>query len=88
MALLNNAFNPATVNGLMCRNTISVSWRGEVFDCDFNQMLKMQWREHDPVAQPLGYRSGRGRGSPNPNRRALLWLHRRCWLKTAAARSS
>jgi radical SAM/Cys-rich protein len=45
MLLLNKAFNPATVNGLMCRNTINVSWRGEVFDCDFNQMLKLQWRE-------------------------------------------
>jgi radical SAM/Cys-rich protein len=43
MALLNDAFNPATVDGLMCRNTINVSWEGEVFDCDFNQMLKMQW---------------------------------------------
>ena len=43
MALLNDAFNPATVTGLMCRNTISVSWQGEVFDCDFNQMLKMRW---------------------------------------------
>ncbi len=43
MALLNDAFNPATVNGLMCRNTISVSWQGEVFDCDFNQMLGMPW---------------------------------------------
>jgi radical SAM/Cys-rich protein len=43
MALLNDAFNPATVNGLMCRNTINVSWQGEVFDCDFNQMLKMGW---------------------------------------------
>ncbi len=45
MLLLNDAFNPATVEGLMCRNTINVSWRGEVFDCDFNQMLKMQWRD-------------------------------------------
>ena len=44
MLLLQEAFNPATVDGLMCRNTINVSWRGEVFDCDFNQMLKMQWR--------------------------------------------
>jgi len=43
MALLNDAFNPATVEGLMCRNTINVSWQGEVFDCDFNQMLKMPW---------------------------------------------
>jgi len=45
MALLNESFNPATVEGLMCRNTISVSWTGEVFDCDFNQMLKMQWHD-------------------------------------------
>jgi radical SAM/Cys-rich protein len=47
MLLLNDAFNPGTVNGLMCRNTINVSWQGEVFDCDFNQMMKMQWRDGD-----------------------------------------
>jgi radical SAM/Cys-rich protein len=39
--LLKDAFNPATVAGLMCLNTINVSWRGEVFDCDFNQMLNL-----------------------------------------------
>ena len=43
MQLLIDAFNPATVDGLMCRNTISVGWRGEVYDCDFNQQLDMQW---------------------------------------------
>jgi radical SAM/Cys-rich protein len=43
MQLLIENFNASTVNGLMCRNTINVSWRGEVFDCDFNQMLKLQW---------------------------------------------
>jgi len=43
--LLADAFNPATVAGLMCRNTINISWQGEVFDCDFNQMLKMQWTD-------------------------------------------
>jgi radical SAM/Cys-rich protein len=42
MELLIQAFNPATINGLMCRNTISVGWRGEVYDCDFNQQLGMQ----------------------------------------------
>jgi len=47
MMLLKEAFNPQTVEGLMCRNTINVSWTGEVFDCDFNQMLKMQWRDRD-----------------------------------------
>lgn len=25
----------------MCRNTINVSWLGEVYDCDFNQMLNL-----------------------------------------------
>jgi radical SAM/Cys-rich protein len=43
MQLLVSAFNPATIDGLMCRNTISVGWRGEVYDCDFNQQLRMQW---------------------------------------------
>ena len=43
MELLIQAFNPATINGLMCCNTISVGWRGEVYDCDFNQQLGMQW---------------------------------------------
>ncbi|MCC6159622.1 MAG: arsenosugar biosynthesis radical SAM protein ArsS [Deltaproteobacteria bacterium] len=36
------SFNPATIDGLMCRNTISVSWDGRVFDCDFNQMLDLE----------------------------------------------
>lgn len=36
-----NAFNPATITGLMCRNTLSVNWKGELFDCDFNQQLEM-----------------------------------------------
>jgi radical SAM/Cys-rich protein len=43
MRLLIDGFNPATISGLMCRNTISVGWRGEVYDCDFNQQLGMQW---------------------------------------------
>jgi radical SAM/Cys-rich protein len=40
--LLANSFNPATVDGLMCRTTLSVGYQGEVYDCDFNQMLGMQ----------------------------------------------
>ena len=49
MQLLMDAFNPATVDGLMCRNTISVGWRGEVYDCDFNQQLGMQWENGEPL---------------------------------------
>jgi radical SAM/Cys-rich protein len=35
------AFNPAAVAGLMCRNTLSVGWDGQLYDCDFNQMLEL-----------------------------------------------
>ncbi|MEQ8474526.1 MAG: arsenosugar biosynthesis radical SAM protein ArsS [Marinoscillum sp.] len=37
-----NAFNPAAAVGVMCRNTISVSWDGYLYDCDFNQMLDLK----------------------------------------------
>ena len=40
-SLLKDAFNPETIDGLMCRDTINVNWLGEVFDCDFNQMLNL-----------------------------------------------
>jgi radical SAM/Cys-rich protein len=49
LELLVNAFNPATVEGLMCRTTLSVGYRGELYDCDFNQMLGMQWRNGAPL---------------------------------------
>jgi radical SAM/Cys-rich protein len=40
-ALLVNHFNPEAVPGLMCRTTVSVDHRGELFDCDFNQALDL-----------------------------------------------
>jgi radical SAM/Cys-rich protein len=42
MALLTNHFNPATVNGLMCRDLVSIGWDGRIYDCDFNQMLDLE----------------------------------------------
>src|SRR5204862_2610294 len=41
MERLVSAFNPAAVDGLMCRNTISIGWDGQLYDCDFNQMLDL-----------------------------------------------
>ncbi|MGE0527219.1 MAG: arsenosugar biosynthesis radical SAM (seleno)protein ArsS [Parachlamydiales bacterium] len=41
MELLANSFNPSAALGVMCRNLVSVSWEGELFDCDFNQMLEL-----------------------------------------------
>jgi radical SAM/Cys-rich protein len=52
MGLLVNHFNPATVSNLMCRSLVSVGWDGELYDCDFNQMLEI----------------GVGAAGPGPNR--------------------
>ena len=41
MELLLNNFNPHSVDGLMCRSLISVGWEGQLYDCDFNQMLDL-----------------------------------------------
>jgi radical SAM/Cys-rich protein len=41
MELLVNSYNPSTVKGLMCLNTVSVGWTGALYDCDFNQQLGM-----------------------------------------------
>ena len=39
--LLLSSFNRGTIDGLMCRDTLSVDWQGRLFDCDFNQMLNL-----------------------------------------------
>ena len=57
MERLANAFNPTAAAGVMCRYTISVSWDGTLYDCDFNQMLDLpvdhrvpaHIRDFDPV---------------------------------------
>ncbi|MEM9916628.1 MAG: arsenosugar biosynthesis radical SAM (seleno)protein ArsS [Bacteroidota bacterium] len=42
MQALIEAYNPGTLEGLMCRNTLSISWDGYIYDCDFNQMLDLK----------------------------------------------
>ena len=37
-----DAYNPAAVANVMCKNTLSVSWDGNLYDCDFNQMLNLK----------------------------------------------
>ena len=41
MYSLVEAYNPLAVNNVMCTNTLSVSWDGKLYDCDFNQMLEL-----------------------------------------------
>ena len=42
MYSLVEAFNASTLENVMCTNTLSVSWDGYLYDCDFNQMLKLK----------------------------------------------
>jgi radical SAM/Cys-rich protein len=42
MEKLIDAYNPAAAANVMCRNTISISWDGFLYDCDFNQMLDLK----------------------------------------------
>lgn len=48
MTKLINAFNPTAAQGIMCRNMISVSYDGRLFDCDFNQMLDLKLSDGAP----------------------------------------
>jgi len=48
MKLLSDSFNAKSIGGLMCKNTLSVRWDGNLYDCDFNQMLEM------PVSSSIG----------------------------------
>ncbi|OQX81612.1 MAG: radical SAM protein [Bacteroidetes bacterium 4484_249] len=48
MTVLSDAFNPSAAMGVMCRNTISVGWNGVLYDCDFNQILKLELSGNAP----------------------------------------
>lgn len=78
MRKLVDAFNPAAVAGVMCRNTISVGWDGRLFDCDFNQMLDLEvapaMNVHDWDSRVLGSRQ--------------IVTNRHCYGCTAGAGSS
>ena len=42
MHSLVEAYNPRAVENVMCTNTLSISWDGNLYDCDFNQMLNLK----------------------------------------------
>jgi radical SAM/Cys-rich protein len=44
LGLLKSAHRDDNLDGVMCRNLVSVDWRGFVYDCDFNQMLDLPMR--------------------------------------------
>ena len=44
MALLKGAYRPENLDTVMCRSMLSVDWQGDLYDCDFNQMLGLRAR--------------------------------------------
>jgi radical SAM/Cys-rich protein len=82
LELLVNAFNPATIAGLMCRNTLSVSWDGRLFDCDFNQMLDLE------LETPAGDRPHIRDFDPTLLAQRQIITGRHCFGCTAGAGSS
>ena len=76
--LLRHAHLDANLEHVMCRNLISVDWRGYVYDCDFNQMLDLPLKHGARERVHLSDSARRrDRGQADPGRRPLLWLHRR-----------
>ncbi len=79
MYSLVEAFNPAAVSNVMCTNTLSVSWDGWLYDCDFNQMLELK------VASKVKHISEYNEDILN-NRNIVISQH--CYGCTAGAGSS
>lgn len=80
MRELIDAFNPSTVDGLMCRSMVSVDWTGRLSDCDFNQMLDVG------VAPGLGQTIADFDAEAFAGRRIVTGAH--CFGCTAGAGSS
>ncbi len=51
MTELINSFNSSAAENVMCKNTISVSYDGQLYDCDFNQMLGLPIEANAHVSQ-------------------------------------
>lgn len=80
MQKLIDAFNPAALAGVMCRQTLSVSWDGQLYDCDFNQMLEL------PTSAGMPQRIGDFDQNLLKNRQIAVGQH--CFGCTAGSGSS
>lgn len=56
MQELVHAYNPVAAAGVMCRNLISVSWDGYLYDCDFNQMLDLKLKVSKPHISNISWK--------------------------------
>ena len=80
--LLEANFNPATLDGVMCRNLISIGWDGFVYDCDFNQMLDR------PLLDRAGHRLHIANLTIDQVSRRSIRIGDHCYACTAGSGSS
>jgi radical SAM/Cys-rich protein len=80
MEKLVNAYNPSAAANVMCRSTLSVSWDGYLYDCDFNQMLDLK------IAVPSSQHISQFNWEGLENRSIIINQH--CYGCTAGAGSS
>ena len=80
MRLLKDAFNPDTLDGLMCRHQLSIGWDGTLYDCDFNLALGL------PIDHGAPDHVGRFNAQVLKSRRIVVGEH--CFGCTAGAGSS
>jgi len=79
MYTLVEAYNPIAVENVMCRNTLSVSWDGWLYDCDFNQMLCMKIDSNRNHVKDFDVEALQDRN---------IKIHQHCYGCTAGAGSS
>lgn len=79
MHTLVEAFNPEAAKNVMCRHTLSVSWEGNLFDCDFNQMLNLKVKSPKTHISTIDLAELQQRE---------IQLHQHCYGCTAGAGSS
>ncbi len=53
MKLLKSSFCEETVKNVMCKSLISIDYKGFIYDCDFNQMLKIKMRNGSPNVKDM-----------------------------------
>lgn len=71
MKLLREAHREENLDGVMCRSLLSVDWQGYLYDCDFNQQLRLPIRDA---------------ATPRAHLRAHLRVRRACELAGAPTR--
>ncbi|MBI5484577.1 MAG: arsenosugar biosynthesis radical SAM protein ArsS [Deltaproteobacteria bacterium] len=82
LRLLAERFNPDAAGNIMCRTLLSVDWQGKIYNCDFNQALKMPLTAEDGREINIAELDGENMGG----KKILLSQH--CYCCTAGEGSS